>query len=79
MAASKLTAQEAYAALSANHVHWDGYDTNHIIVWTSGYITNEAHELERYLMTAGFRAVKQEFDKICGKTFTIFRRPVEAA
>lgn len=65
--------REAYQALTEARVHWDRKDGNHIIVWTSGYLTAECHEIERFLMQAKMRAVSQEFDKVCGKTVTTYK------
>jgi hypothetical protein len=69
----KLTNQQAYDALIESHVHWDRKDSQHIIIWTSGYKTADCMKIETFLMQAGMRCVKQEFDKHCGKTFSIFK------
>lgn len=68
-----MTNKEAYETLTANRYQWDRVDETHIAVWTSGYVTHEAHSLERYLMHAGMRLIKQEFDKACGKTCNVFK------
>ena len=73
MKKSKLTNQQAYEQLTANHVHWDRKSSNEIIVWTSGYLTADCHNIEKFLMQAGMLCIKQEFDQMCGKTYSIFR------
>lgn len=69
----KLSNKKAYEVLIKNHVHWDRKDKNHIVVWTSGYITADCHTIEKFLMKAGMRAVDQKFDSMCGKTKTTFK------
>ena len=68
-----MTNQEAYKELSDKHVHWDRKDSNHIIVWTNGYKTQDCHNIEKFLMQAGMFIVRQEFDKICGKTYSVYK------
>lgn len=68
----KITNQQAYQELSAKHVHWDRKDATHIVVWTSGYKTNDCHEIEKFLMRAGMWATSQEYDQLCGKTRTVY-------
>lgn len=69
----QISNQQAYETLTKNCIHWDRKDDKHIIVWTSGYKTNQAYEIERYLLTAAMVAVDQQFDNISGKTFTIYK------
>jgi hypothetical protein len=74
----KLTNLQAYDALIKAHVHWSRQDANHIVVYTSGYITQEAHNIEKFLMQAGMRLVEQEFDRICGQTKNVFKHRAAA-
>lgn len=69
----KLNNKKAYEILSQNHVHWDRKDKNHIVVFTLGYLTQDAHTIENFLNKAGMYAVDQKFDSICGKTATVYR------
>lgn len=70
---NKLSNKQAYEALTKANAHWDRKDANHIVVWTSGYVTQDAHNVEKFLMQAGMRIVEQEFDRICGKTKNVFK------
>lgn len=69
----ELTNQQAYQQLSDNYVHWDRKDANHIIVWTSGYETADCHDIEEFLMRAGMRCCERKFDRMCGKTYSVYR------
>lgn len=68
-----MTNQDAYQALIKANVHWSRQDDNHIVVWTEGYLTQDCHNIEKFLLGAKMRIVKQEFDKYCGKTFTVYK------
>lgn len=65
--------RQAYEWLTKNNVHWDRKDSSHIVVWTSGYKTMLCQTIERSLMTAGMRCVVREFDKHCGKTYSVYK------
>lgn len=68
-----MTNTQAYEALTKANAPWTRKDATHIVVYTSGYVTQEAHDIEKFLMQAGMRLVSQEFDKVCGKTFNVFK------
>lgn len=68
-----MTNEEAYNQLNANNVHWNRKDKNHILVWVSGYMHMDCYEIEKFLLQAGMRLMKQEFDPICGKTVNVFK------
>lgn len=68
-----MTNQEAYKQLTDRHVHWDRKDSNHIIVWTSGYKTADHRNIAKFLLQAKMVLVNEEFDNICGKTKGIFK------
>lgn len=69
---AKQNNQKAYTALTAANVHWDRKGPKKIIVWTPGYNTQAANQIETFLNQYGFRVIGQNFDSVCGKTFTIF-------
>lgn len=73
-----MSNQDAYKALTKAGCHWDRKDESHIILWTPGYITQEAHNVEKFLMQAGMRLVAQEFDRVCGKTYNVFKHKAGA-
>ena len=68
-----MTKEQAYDALDRNRVHWGRKDYKHIYVWTSGYMSQDSHEIEKYLMQAGMRRISIEFDKIGGKTRCVYK------
>lgn len=68
-----MTTMQACEALTTNHVHWDRKDTNHIVVWTSGYKTANHTSIETFLMQAGMRMVSEDYDTVCGKTRAIYK------
>lgn len=68
-----MTNQQAYEGLTKAHANWDRVSENEIVVWTSGYLTDDCRKVETYLMQAGMRATSQEFDSISGKTRTVYR------
>ena len=68
-----MTNQQAYEALSNSNVHWDRQDASHIVIWTSGYITADAMNIERFLRQAGMVAMSQDYDSVCGKTKTLYK------
>lgn len=68
-----MTNQQAYQKLTDKNVHWDRKDSGHIIVWTSGYKTQDCHNIESFLMQAGMYIVKQDFDQMSGKTYSIYK------
>jgi hypothetical protein len=65
--------QHAYEELIRNHVHWGRKNKNHIIIYTVGYLTQNAHDIENFLLKQGFQSVDQYFDKMSGNTITIFK------
>ena len=69
----ELTNQQAYQQLSDKHVHWDRKDSNHIIVWTSGYQTADCHRIEEFLIKAGMWCCERKFDSMCGKTYSVYQ------
>ena len=73
MKKATLTNKQAYQALTAANVHWDRKDAKHIVVFTSGYKCANCHNIEKYLMQAGMRIVSQEFDRMSGKTFSVYK------
>lgn len=68
-----MTNKQAYEALTKANAHWGRKDDKHIYVWTEGYKTADAHNVERFLMQAGMRCMSQEFDSVCGKTCSTFK------
>ena len=64
---------DAYKALDEAGIHWDRKDANHIIVFTNGYRTREAVNIEQYLMQAGMILLSQDYDKISQKTWNLFK------
>lgn len=68
--------KQAYDALDSSGLQWDRKDSTHILVWTTGYITQDAHNVERFLMQAGMRCISHDFDSHCGKTRSIFKHKV---
>lgn len=68
-----MTNKQAYQALSNANVHWDRKDNNHIVVWTSGYKTQDAYNIEKFLNQAGMQCLEMRFDKICGKTQAVYK------
>lgn len=68
-----MTNKQAYEILNKYYIHWSRKDAKHIIIWTSGYKTQEAHAIEALLRQAKMRIVEQEFDRMCGKTFSVFK------
>lgn len=67
-----MNIQNAFRALTRENIHWDRIDKAHIVVWTSGYNTVDAQAIEKYLMQFKVYLVGQEFDKVCGKTRTVY-------
>jgi hypothetical protein len=58
---------------------WDRVNESTIVISTSGYKHQELNEAEEQLLKAGCRydfvRGVQEFDKVCGRTFTFLREP----
>lgn len=69
----RLTKQQAYDALSKAGLAWDRKDPKHIIVWTTGYLTEACRKVERFLSSARMQPVEQAYDGTIGKTKTVYR------
>lgn len=65
----------AYDWLNGMRAHWGRKSANEIFVWTSGYCTQDCHDLEEALMAFGFSAMSRDFDSLCGKTVTVYWHP----
>lgn len=68
-----MTNKEAYEKLDESKLQWGRKDKNTIYVWTSGYHTNDMHQIEKVLMQAKMCMISAEFDKMCGKTVSYFK------
>lgn len=60
--------------LSDNNVHFTRSKDNEWIIYTSGYKTAEAYEINDLVNKMGGFCFKQDFDQICGKTRTFFKK-----
>lgn len=67
-----MTEKEAYDYLDSNNLQWGRQDAEHIYVWEPGYKCYS--DTEAVLMEAGFRLMRQEFDKMCGKTMNLYKK-----
>lgn len=59
--------------LNSIYAHWGRRDDRDIYVYTSGYRTSEAYDIEKQLRKYGFFAISIDFDEQCGKTKIVYR------
>lgn len=71
MSTTKTNKTEAYDYLTANHLQWGRQDATHIYVWELGYCVRT--ETEEVLMALGFHKLSEEFDRVCGKTMSVYK------
>ena len=63
---------KVFEFLNKNHIHWDSMDYGQMVVWTSGYKTMEHYDIMRKLQEFGLICMREEWDKICGKTKGVY-------
>ena len=76
---SNLAAQQhAYSQLNDKNVHWIRLDAKHIMVYMSsdgnGSHIPDLDIVKDYLEKMGFRETDRDFDRICGKGFSVFKQ-----
>ncbi len=64
---------QAYRWMNDEYIHWDRKDSTHIVVYTNGYKTQQAYDIEAKLMTYKFNAMSMDYDSISGKTWTVYK------
>lgn len=69
---TKRLREQIFHDLGRINAHPSINSTEQLVVWTQGYKTQEAYDIERYLMQFGVVLVAQKFDKVCGKTANTF-------
>lgn len=65
--------ENVYKEFKKNYVHWNRRDENTIVVWTSGYATEEFRVIEEFLMKHECYCMSMEFDTQCGKTKAVYK------
>lgn len=71
---AKVTKEQyAYNELTRVNAFWGRIDSNTIYIYTDGYLTQDCHNIESFMLANGFRSIEQNFDKYCGKTKTIYK------